>query len=136
MATHQPIRISIVGADANARNHFKKCGKITGPGGELGLINFKEQFILFSPLNITHFSYLAPVEQQERNGWQWMQEGEHRYLIVRQNQPLSCINTAQGQMLGKAHGDEWVLISKQDLTPDCEKPTHRELFFTQNLLHG
>ncbi|MGL5398218.1 MAG: ArnT family glycosyltransferase [Shewanella sp.] len=109
---------------------LKNAEKITGPGGELGLINFKEQFILFSPLNITHFSYLAPVEQQERNGWQWMQEGEHRYLIVRQNQPLSCINTAQGQMLGKAHGDEWVLISKQDLTPDCEKPTHRELFFT------
>jgi len=56
--------------------------EVIGEDAELGLVNFKEQFILFSPMSVTHFSYLAPVEEQERNAWQWMQENKQRYVLV------------------------------------------------------
>ena len=39
---------------------------------EVGLLQFKEQFLLFSHRPLTHFSVLAPVAEQERNAWRWM----------------------------------------------------------------
>lgn len=63
-------------------NVMRKTAEVLPEGAQLGLIDFAEQFILFSPLDITHFSYLDSTQEQERNAWQWMGEGADRYLLV------------------------------------------------------
>ncbi|MBL4914679.1 ArnT family glycosyltransferase [Shewanella schlegeliana] len=101
-----------------------------GPDGQLGLVKFKEQFILFSPVDITHFSYLAPLEQQERNAWQWMHEGDERYILVGDHQKLSCFDFSGAKSMGVAHRDNWVLLSKDNMLPTCAEPDRRYQYFT------
>jgi hypothetical protein len=88
------------------------------PGAELGLIYFKEQFLLFSQPPLTHFSYLAPLLQQEQNAWIWMREAPGRHLLVPTDAELGCFDGARVVSLGEAHRREWVLLG-----PDgCGRP--------------
>ncbi|GIU20713.1 glycosyl transferase [Shewanella sp. MBTL60-007] len=106
------------------------AAKAIGPDGQLGLVKFKEQFILFSPVDITHFSYLAPLEQQERNAWQWMHEGDNRYILVGDHQKLSCFDFKNAKSMGVAHRDNWVILSKDNMLPTCAEPDRRYQYFT------
>ncbi|QSX33737.1 glycosyltransferase family 39 protein [Shewanella avicenniae] len=98
--------------------------------GQVGLIDFKEQFILFSPIDITHFSYLAPVEQQERNAWQWQQQQANRYLLVPASEKLQCFDMSKGQDMGEAHRESWLLLGADARMPDCPAPEVTTVFFT------
>lgn len=111
---------------------LKKVEQITGEKAELGLIDFKEQFILFSPLNITHFGYSTTTSQQERNAWQWIHEDKNRYILTRKNEKLQCFDTTKGELLGQVNGSNWILLSNQDTTPECQKPRKQERFSTQS----
>ncbi|WP_312184042.1 ArnT family glycosyltransferase, partial [Massilia timonae] len=42
------------------------------PEAEVGMLEFKEQFLLFADRPVVHFSYLAPLPRQEWNAWIWM----------------------------------------------------------------
>ncbi|MCE9686184.1 glycosyltransferase family 39 protein [Shewanella sp. AS16] len=106
--------------------------RVIGEDAELGLIKFKEQFILFSPVSITHFSYLASVEEQERNAWQWIQQGERRYLLVPDTATLSCFDLAAGQNMGMAHRDNWILLSEANRLPECQAPEREYRYFTEH----
>ncbi|MGL5393294.1 MAG: ArnT family glycosyltransferase, partial [Shewanella sp.] len=117
-----------------------------------GLVDFKEQFILFSPMSVTHFSYLAPLAEQERNAWQWMKEIEQeqskdrekgkaserdsekqtRYLLVPSRAKLQCFNIQDGKTMGIAHREEWLLLSAKALTPKCEPPKRQYRYFTDH----
>lgn len=105
---------------------------VIGKDAELGLIDFKEQFILFSPMSVTHFSYLAPLAEQERNAWQWMQEKQPRYLLVPSNIKLDCFNIQGGKTMGVAHRNEWVLLAASELTPQCEPPKRQYRYVTDH----
>lgn len=101
-----------------------------GEQGQLGLIDFKEQFILFSTVDITHFSYLAPVAEQERNAWYWQQQGTQRYLLVPDSEQLACFDLSKGQDMGEAHRERWLLLGNDARRADCPKPEVTEVFFT------
>lgn len=92
------------------------------PSAELGLLDFKEQFLLFSHRPLTHFSYLAPVSEQERNAWVWMRESSQRELLVPSNVELTCFDIGRAQLLGEAHRREWVILGQDAMRPACEAP--------------
>lgn len=96
------------------------------PSSELALLYFKEQFLLFSHRPLTHFSYLAPLEEQERNAWLWMREAPQRFLLVPTDAELSCFDVNKTVSLGEAHRREWVIYGAETLRARCEKP-RREL---------
>ena len=114
------------------RSLMLHTAEVIGEDAELGLVNFKEQFILFSPMSVTHFSYLASVEEQERNAWQWMQENKQRYLLVPSGAELSCFDIKGGKSMGMAHRDEWILLSATELKSQCEKPKREYRYFTEH----
>ncbi|MCB2018685.1 MAG: glycosyltransferase family 39 protein, partial [Hydrogenophaga sp.] len=82
---------------------------------ELGLLKFKEQFLLFSHRPLTHFSYLAPIEEQERNAWLWMREAPDRYLLVPTDAKIECFDESKAVSLGEAHRREWVFLGPDSL---------------------
>ena len=100
------------------------------PGAELAIIDFKEQYILFSKLDITHFSYFSSQQEQARNAWLWMQAGQHRYLMAEQGGALDCFDVDQGKPLGVAHRDRWVLLSVEQMKPACLPPKQQLNFHT------
>lgn len=89
---------------------------------EVGLVDFKEQFLLFSHRPLTHFSYLAPLAEQERNAWQWMRERPGRVLLLPGSDRLACFDMARAQPLVSAHRRDWVLLDASAMDPACAPP--------------
>ena len=101
---------------------MEQVERMLPPTTELGLLNFKEQFLLFSHRPLTHFSYLAPIPEQERNAWVWMREAPQRHLLVPTDAKLQCFDADKAQPLGEAHRREWVILGKEALRETCEAP--------------
>lgn len=89
---------------------------------EVGLIQFREQFLLFSQRPLHHFSVLSSVEEQERNAWQWMQESKTRVVLVPGSVKLECFDMAKLQVLGNAHRQDWGLLDAGSMRPQCSPP--------------
>ncbi|MFC7435208.1 ArnT family glycosyltransferase [Hydrogenophaga bisanensis] len=89
---------------------------------EVGLLKFKEQFLLFSQRPLVHFSYLDPAEEQERNAWLWMRESPQRVLLLPDSLALTCFDIARAQVLGTEHRRDWVLLDASAMKPTCEAP--------------
>lgn len=105
-------------------------------GAELGLLQFKEQFLLFSQRPLTHFSYLSPLEEQERRAWVWVHEAPNRFVLTPTDAPLRCFDTARAISLGEAHRREWVLLGSGALNERCEPPLRDKRYAYRPRLEG
>lgn len=92
------------------------------PQGELGLTRFKEQFLLFSPISLTHFSYLADKQEQDRNAWLWMNEKDHRFILTTASSDIVCFDISKAIPLGKAHRRTWILLDRSAMLDTCQAP--------------
>ncbi|TKV69157.1 glycosyltransferase family 39 protein [Marinobacter panjinensis] len=97
---------------------------------QIGMIDFKEQFILFSRLDFTHFSYFSNREQEERNAWLWMSKTADSYLIVEDHHDLRCFTDKGAIFLGTAHRESYLLLSDKHMEPSCAPPKKVEWFTT------
>jgi 4-amino-4-deoxy-L-arabinose transferase-like glycosyltransferase len=113
-------------------NVMRKTAELLPDGAQLGLVDFAEQFILFSPLDITHFSYLSSTQEQERNAWQWIGEGADRYLLVDSDVNLTCFDKVGAIDVGVAHRRAWVVLSANNRLEYCTPPAKSKRFFTPN----
>lgn len=107
---------------AGAKRMMAVAAERIGPDAELGLVGFKEQFLLFSPIPLTHFSYLAADGEQFRNAWLWMTEQPNRYIFAPKMAPTPCFDMTGSESIGIGHGAEWVLLDAQDMLAQCEPP--------------
>ncbi len=94
------------------------------PSTEVGLVDFKEQFLLYAQRPLIHFSYLAPIAEQERNAWRWMHEQPgQRVLLLPHDDALQCFDLAQARLLAAdLHRRDWVLLDAAAMRPACEAP--------------
>jgi 4-amino-4-deoxy-L-arabinose transferase-like glycosyltransferase len=99
------------------------------PGGQLGMIDFREQFLLFSKRDFTHFSFFTGREQENRNAWLWMSETVNSYLLVADQIELSCFTQEGAVHLGTAHRDSYLLLTDEQTNPSCAPP-HKGKWFT------
>lgn len=113
------------------RNILAMVEQSVPPNAQLGMISFKEQFILFSKLDFTHFSYFSDRKQQERNAWLWMKETADSYLIVANHIDLQCFTKEGATPLGTAHRDNYILLGDANMKPNCAPPDTLEWFTTQ-----
>ncbi|MEC7377951.1 MAG: glycosyltransferase family 39 protein, partial [Pseudomonadota bacterium] len=102
------------------------------PGGQLGMIDFREQFLLFSKNDFTHFSFFTGREQENRNAWLWMNETADSYLLVAEEIELPCFTREGAIPLGTAHRDNYLLLSDEQMTPSCAPPDTVKRFTTPN----
>jgi 4-amino-4-deoxy-L-arabinose transferase-like glycosyltransferase len=105
-------------------------------GAELGLLQFKEQFLLFSQRRLTHFSYLSPLEEQERRAWQWVHEAPNRFVLTPTDAELSCFDFSHAVSLGEAHRREWVLLGAESLNAGCAAPQRDKRYVYQPDVRG
>jgi 4-amino-4-deoxy-L-arabinose transferase-like glycosyltransferase len=113
------------------RNVLAAAEQIAPAGGQIGMIDFREQFILFSKRDFTHFSFFSSLEQEDRNAWLWMRETPDSYLIVADRHALSCFTTDGAKTIGTAHRDNFLLLSDNHLKPECEPPASVLRFTTR-----
>ena len=103
---------------------------------ELGLLYFREQFLLFAQRPLTHFSYLAPLAEQEKNAWIWMREAPQRHLLVPAGVELSCFDVSRAVSMGEAHRREWVLLGPDTLATACGSPRKAQRFVYRPVMRG
>ena len=96
------------------------------PDAEIGMLAFKEQFLLFASRPLVHFSYLAPLEQQEWNAWRWMREDASRVLLAHEDLELKCFDLSKKQVLGSAHRRDWILLDSSSLRERCPAAENRK----------
>ncbi|SFL99047.1 ArnT family glycosyltransferase [Marinobacter zhejiangensis] len=95
-----------------------------------GIIDFSEQFILFSRRDVTHFGFGASLQQDERNAWQWMGEGSNRFVLVADRHELECFLKEGAADLGVAHRERWLLMGPAQRAAHCPAPAQRQQFHT------
>lgn len=112
-----PIRAAAKEIMATTAEHI-------GPEGELGIVKFREQILLFSPIPITQFSFLSDAESQYRNAWLWMKEKPNRYILAPWAEQTPCFNQATTELMGHGHDKDWLLFDEADMLDTCEPPEH------------
>lgn len=99
---------------------FKKITTRMGEGGELALIDYKESFLLFSPIDTVNFGYFPSINAQEYAAWRWQQDAPQRFLLVYVGMNLSCYDTAKAVYVGNALRSGWMLLPYKARRAHCE----------------
>ncbi|MEG3765890.1 glycosyltransferase family 39 protein, partial [Alteromonas sp. 14N.309.X.WAT.G.H12] len=87
----------------------------------IALVDFSEQFILFSAYPIVHFGYHTSNEGQLLAAYQWLSRtGEHKYLLVDERLVSEeCFDLNQQISVGYAHRKNWLLLPASGLKRRC-----------------
>ncbi len=96
---------------------------------ELGLVAWREQFLLYLVRPVTHFGHRAGRDETMANGIAWLAGDERRVALIDDSRP-ECLNLASAVHLGYAHRRNWYMVDATGLDAACgdgrDKP--RELF--------
>ncbi|MFC4656353.1 ArnT family glycosyltransferase [Rheinheimera marina] len=99
------------------------------PGTEVVLVDFAEQFVLFSPFPITHFGFNTPNDQQLWAAYQW--QSSHPEAVVLLNFSLldgQCYDPDKAVHLGFAHRADWVMLDTESRRAQCPAPAELPVF--------
>eukprot|EP00003_Mantamonas_plastica_P031996 TRINITY_DN852_c0_g1_i1.p1 TRINITY_DN852_c0_g1~~TRINITY_DN852_c0_g1_i1.p1 ORF type:complete len:583 (-),score=55.87 TRINITY_DN852_c0_g1_i1:1526-3274(-) len=114
------------------RNILAAAEQVLPQDAQLGMLDFREQFLLFSKRDFVHFSFFTGRQEEERNAWHWMNEGQDRFLISADNLKLSCFTLDGARELGVAHRERWLLLGPEQMKPECDAPARVRQFTTQS----
>jgi hypothetical protein len=98
-----------------------------GPGDEVGMVAWKEQFLLYVSRPVTLFGHRRfDVEQEVLDGAAWLDGGEARRLFLDEANRDRCFGK-RGVLVGHAHRESWYLVSRADLDAACRGGGHSEV---------
>jgi 4-amino-4-deoxy-L-arabinose transferase-like glycosyltransferase len=83
------------------------------PRQELGLVAFKEQYVLNARRSIVHFGHARwrEAEQEMADAALWLSEKRGRQLVINDYARTKCFSNAAVESLGSANRSEWFLVS-------------------------
>lgn len=88
---------------------------------ELVLVDFAEQFVLFSPYPMTHFGFHSPLKEQIAAAYRWQtNHPEAVVLIDKQLLDGQCYDPTKALHVGYAHRVEWVLLMDNARLAECQ----------------
>ena len=86
------------------------------------IVNFREQFLLFSQRPIEHWPYLMPDGDEYQASLAWVEHGDgHRWLLAPAKVMQRCFDPAQSIALGLRHGEQWTLYPQRALLATCRQ---------------
>src|SRR6185295_1627797 len=82
------------------------------PRQELGLVAFKEQYVLNARREIVHFGHARwrEADQEMADAALWLANKPGRQLVVNGEAHAACFHEAPTQSLGVANRSEWFLV--------------------------
>ncbi len=90
------------------------------PGTELGLVRWKEQFLLYLDRPIVHFGHRRfDVEEEAKDAIVWLREDRDRVLLVDSLAHDACFDG--GAAIDEGHGTMWYLVDRNEVLPQCIK---------------
>ncbi|ASJ70813.1 ArnT family glycosyltransferase [Granulosicoccus antarcticus] len=113
---------SLVNADRTPAAVMNAVEAITDEQATVALVDFREQYLLFSHRKITHFGYNTPAAMQLAEAWQWQGEAGNRYVLLADDRLLDCFDPSKAVPVGRAHGHDWRLYADTARKDSCATP--------------
>ena len=93
---------------------------------EIGIVDFKEQYLLYAPFGITHFGYHTAKATENGTAWAWLTAARTgaastmRFILAPKDYEFQCADLSKTASMGVAHRDEWLLIPETAAFSTCE----------------
>jgi 4-amino-4-deoxy-L-arabinose transferase-like glycosyltransferase len=99
--------------ERSSKSFVAHLEKMADPRFELGLVAFKEQYVLNARRPIVHFGHARwrEAEQEMADAAAWMSEKPGRQLMINDDARAACFMGAPVAELGEANRSEWYLVS-------------------------
>jgi 4-amino-4-deoxy-L-arabinose transferase-like glycosyltransferase len=96
---------------------------IADPRAELGIIGFKEQYMLQWRFPITHFGHARWREAEEEafDAARWLSERPRRQLVVPESAKKLCFAAGPNELIGSANRVRWYLVTSAYPSPCAAK---------------
>jgi hypothetical protein len=107
--------------ESRSFRHFMQQVQVAvGPERELGLVNYREQFLLQATRPVVNFGH-----RRWREGWQeprdaalWLNAAQGRVLLVEEGLLRECFASSPRRLVGHASRQAWYLVTAPAAT-DC-----------------
>lgn len=103
---------------------YEQAKTILEPNAQVALVDFSEQFLLYSPYQMTHFGYHTDHEVELKSAWVWLSLGSSRYVILPQRVITDCFDEGLAKELGVAHRRTWMLLNSASRLNTCLPETN------------
>jgi hypothetical protein len=96
----------------SARDFIRKAQALVPADTELGLLAYKEQFLLYLNRPIVNFGHARWREggQEAYDAAAWLNEAPGRVLLIPESALTPCFIRTSRQPAGESSGDHWVLV--------------------------
>jgi 4-amino-4-deoxy-L-arabinose transferase-like glycosyltransferase len=95
---------------------------------DVGIVDVKEQYLLYSPFPLAHFGYHTEKERENGTAWAWLKARPARFLLAPKDYLFQCVDLEKALSLGFAHRDEWLLISSDAAYATCSLPSDAPVY--------
>ena len=101
-----------IDGERSARDFMTKALALVPAGADLGLLAYKEQFLLYLDRPITNFGHARwrEGEQEADDASAWLDESTGRLLLVPESALSPCFASTSKQPAGESSGDRWFLV--------------------------
>ncbi len=90
------------------------------PGEELGIVRYREQFLLQAHVPITHFGYRrADTDEELHDAVAWLEARPRRRLLVDDERLRQCFHGGTEQAMDPGGDRRWYLVRASDAVPEC-----------------
>ncbi|MFC6440259.1 ArnT family glycosyltransferase [Pseudobowmanella zhangzhouensis] len=128
-AVLQPVRTPV-----NVLQNLAKVHDVSRP---VAMLDFREQFLLFSRWPTYHFGYHADHNLEYQQAWQWLQRYPDGVVLAPADLPLVCFDLSNATSLGNAHRRDYYALTINNALPSCAAPTdYREYYYLPTEQYG
>ena len=107
-------------ASQNGSDLMISAEEIDRPDQELGVVRYKEKFLLFATRPVTHFGYkTVPGAQELYNAVAWLDDKPNRVLLLEEELWKSCFSASLEDQTLFASRRHWHLADSRSVLADC-----------------
>lgn len=107
--------------DANSsRGIMRQAADVAGADGEIALVAWKEQNLLFADRPVVDFGFRSTWHDQLAAAIRWQEAAPaQRWVFAQQTALGDCVNPAATTVLGNANRRSWVMFRSDAVRPAC-----------------
>jgi len=107
-------------ATRSAAPMMATVGATIGPGGELALVQWKEQFVLFADRPVKHFGYFrTDTDREAHEAAAWALAAPNRWVLLPRESLAPCFVEARCVDVGQRNRREWLLAPAAAVISFC-----------------
>jgi hypothetical protein len=113
---------------------MQAIAKVIPKQAELGIVGFREKFLLHTSWPTTHFGRNTPIKKQQQASVNWGLEKPNRYLLINYQFINECFKNSTEIKFDSFHNKKWLLFKAQSLDLNlCLTDNNNYSYFTKKV---